>query len=525
MNNKKSIITLLLVAIIGIVGLTVAYFSSSASIENTFETSEYGVDAIETFTSPTGWQPGDETPKVLTVKNTGSVDEAVRVKVEESWKSKNNTDLPLTQGNNVAAIINFANTDDWTKVVENNKTYYYYNYKLAPTESTSTLLNSVTFNPLITNDTNCDESEANGVKTVTCSSTGDGYDGATYTLNFKIETVQYDKYQEAWNTNVSIAEEKPHPGTLTLLEKKNPISITNYTDGNIHEMYTFEHAATAQTPALTDYRYIGKDPNNYVYFNCDDPVEGEEYSYSDACEVWRILGVYDVERKVSSKYVTERRMKLVRGYELPELMYWNSGGNSGYHAWANSSLRAFLNGDYYYRRGDAESYGLKASARRMVKSAKYYLGTSNSAAGSVESIYNWERGSVVCGGCGNDPDKLYWNGVVGLMYPSDQFMVYAKGVSASCYNSPSGCSGDNAKTGWVLNSNKIVGNVNYITTWFISSTSVGNINVFYSKLNLSNDYRSYVYDYTYGVRPVLYLDASVEIIDGDGSSNNPYKLK
>ena len=37
MNNKKSIIAILLVAIIGIVGLTIAYFSSEATIENEFQ--------------------------------------------------------------------------------------------------------------------------------------------------------------------------------------------------------------------------------------------------------------------------------------------------------------------------------------------------------------------------------------------------------------------------------------------------------------------------------------------------------
>ena len=93
MKNRKSIIALLLVAIIGIVGLTVAYFSNSTSITNEFETSEYGTDVTETFTSPTGWQPGDETPKVLTVKNTGEVDEAVRIKVEEKWINKNGEEV------------------------------------------------------------------------------------------------------------------------------------------------------------------------------------------------------------------------------------------------------------------------------------------------------------------------------------------------------------------------------------------------------------------------------------------------
>ncbi len=160
MNNKKSIIALLLVAIIGIVGLTVAYFSNSASITNEFETSEYGTDVIETFTSPTGWQPGDETSKVLTVKNTGEVDEAVRIKVEEKWVNKNGEELPLTQDGNVAAQINYINEDDWTKVEVANEDYYYYyyNYKLAPDEETSELLDKVIFNPLINASTTCTDS-------------------------------------------------------------------------------------------------------------------------------------------------------------------------------------------------------------------------------------------------------------------------------------------------------------------------------------------------------------------------------
>ena len=38
MNNKKTIIALLLIAIIGIVGLTIAYFANSTDVENIFTT-------------------------------------------------------------------------------------------------------------------------------------------------------------------------------------------------------------------------------------------------------------------------------------------------------------------------------------------------------------------------------------------------------------------------------------------------------------------------------------------------------
>ena len=71
--------------------------------------------------------------------------------MEESWISKNGTTLPLKQGDNVAADIHWINEDDWTKVTIDGEDYYYYyyNYKLAPGETTSKLLDKVTFNPLI----------------------------------------------------------------------------------------------------------------------------------------------------------------------------------------------------------------------------------------------------------------------------------------------------------------------------------------------------------------------------------------
>ena len=89
MNNKKSIIALLLVAIIGIVGLTIAYFSSEATIENEFQSSDYGTTVEEVFTSPDNWTPGTTTPKTLTVTNTGNVDEAVCISYTETWTSAN----------------------------------------------------------------------------------------------------------------------------------------------------------------------------------------------------------------------------------------------------------------------------------------------------------------------------------------------------------------------------------------------------------------------------------------------------
>ena len=115
-RNNKPLIALLLLAIVGVVGVTIAYFTSNATLENIFKTAPYSTQVEEEFTSPTNWTPGTTTPKTVVAKNTGDVPVAVRVSIEEEWISGNGESLPLEQNGNKAAIINFANTSDWTLV-------------------------------------------------------------------------------------------------------------------------------------------------------------------------------------------------------------------------------------------------------------------------------------------------------------------------------------------------------------------------------------------------------------------------
>ena len=515
MNSKKSIIALLLVAIIGVVGLTMAYFTNTANIENEFRTNSYGTTVVEEFVSPDNWTPGTTTNKTLIVTNSGNIDEAVRVEYIESWTSKNGDSLPLKQNGNDAAIINWANTDDWTPVTENNKNYYYYNYKLAPTEVTSTLLDSVTFNPLITNDSNCQTTEANGTTTITCNPTENGYDGATYTLTFKVQTVQYDKYTEAWGTSFDIAAEKQHPGTQYLVEHATNSVNTEYNSETKGNMFIFTHGE--EPNQVTDYRYIGDDPKNYVKFNCDN--DGTN------CEVWRIIGIFDVERpdpEDNTQTITEKRIKLLRGNTFDNYMPWNSKytGIYGENVWTVASLQEFLNGAYLNRTGDAETYGLKESARDMIDNAKYYLGgEASSTQSSTEEMYAWERLTDVWSG---RPTSIVRE--IGLMYPSDLFMTYGNGVNDSCYNQPSssGCNSIKAQSGWIYNSNVMLGQSESLNIWFLNPVSDQPTQVF----TMYSGYRgSAAGNANFTVRPVVYLSADVEINGGTGEIDQPYILK
>ena len=292
-----------------------------------------------------------------------------------------------------------------------------------------------------------------------------------------------------------------------LKEKSNDISVTNYNDGNKGEMYTFSHEATYQTPVLTDYRYIGNEPNNYVKFNCNED--------GSVCETWRIIGVFNVDDGNGN---VEQRIKLVKQKDLEKNMAWNTAGTND---WTTATLTDFLNGDYYNRTGIAETYGLKALSRSMIDDAVYYLGAFTSSASlTAEQLYINERGNVVCGVCNSDVTKLAWTGKVGLMYPSDRYFVYEKGISGDCVNVPTSfppCYYLNT-IGWNSETRG--------STFALNSFSDSNKVVFdFNGSVLSGEVADYLrYNDRSRVLPVVYLKSNIYIANGDGSINNPYSL-
>lgn len=68
-----------------------------------------------------------------------------------------------------------------------------------------------------------------------------------------------------------------------LIVRSNSEHIDSYTDGNGRVMFTIRNNNDYE------YRYIGNDVNNYVYFNCSNADD------LNSCELWRIIGVFYVE--------------------------------------------------------------------------------------------------------------------------------------------------------------------------------------------------------------------------------------
>lgn len=197
-NKKKLIAIIILVLVINVVGSTIAYFTSNVEFTNIFNLGTYKIVTTEEFTSPTNWAPGQSIKKTIVSKNEGTIPAAVRASITEQWLDEENNDI-TNQVESGTAIINLANTNNWQK--EGN--YYYYKYPLKPGEATTTFIKSVTLNPEL-NGVTCTTS-ADG-KTKSCEATSNIL-GATYKLIITKETVQYDKYDTVWNTNVVIEGE------------------------------------------------------------------------------------------------------------------------------------------------------------------------------------------------------------------------------------------------------------------------------------------------------------------------------
>lgn len=221
MKNKKPIIALGALAVLGLIGGTIAYFTSEATFDNVFTTAVYKTKSTEVFNAPDNWLPGETITKTVTTTNEGSIPVAVRVSTSEKWTLENGNEVtfPLTidgteyytNGSRDLVTLDY-NASKGTKWLESSDTsdkHLYYYKKLAAGASTETsFLDSVTLNANVATDTQCTTNGAVGEGTVTktCTTGIKGLGKATYTLTVTVETVQADQYANAWTTAPAIAD-------------------------------------------------------------------------------------------------------------------------------------------------------------------------------------------------------------------------------------------------------------------------------------------------------------------------------
>ena len=263
------------------------------------------------------------------------------------------------------------------------------------------------------------------------------------------------------------------------------IALTNNKDNS--GIYTITHPAdsTLQIGAnenITEYRYQGASPKNYVTFNG---------------EIWRILGVFPTDDGTGN---IENRVKLIRNESIGSKK-WNTSDSDD---WTTSSLKTELNTTYLNGLNDDKN---------MIGDAKYYLGYGGS---TKDSYYKSERNSIKNI---NTNSPISWIGKIGLMYASDYGYAITNGVcDRELYALDPDCNQHN----WIYSENT--------TMWLINPMGEDSADSFCAAIVDGGTIPSQgtvlqeVKQYSYLVVPTLYLNSLVKIIGGTGTSTDPYTL-
>ena len=292
----------------------------------------------------------------------------------------------------------------------------------------------------------------------------------------------------------------------------------------------------SEIPAVTDYRYYGASPNNYI---CLDMEGG---STCPDKHLYRIIGSIYEEKENTNRIKVIKATPLTDGTTKGFSWDYTSSGSYS-NIWATitsgnysnsltsgSQLMKLLNsglwwngtsGSYYNNSTTATNvnftnYKLSDKAKSYITTSRYYLGGYNNSSGVMTNqFYTYERGTTRY-----DTNRpLYWDGMVGLMYPSDY--GYAAGntcvTGTDPYNYDGGCK--NKDWLWMTTSSDYTNN----REWLMSPNSGGSNSAFY--VGSSGCVNRYVrVSDADSARPVFYLTPSASITDGEGTSQDPYIL-
>ena len=327
--------------------------------------------------------------------------------------------------------------------------------------------------------------------------------GKTHTYTLTITFLDKDENQDD-NQNVSFSTK------VTINETKDYVEPTRF------EMLgkSIESYEVATDDPDNNIRYIGANPNNYVYFNCSDYSNQSD----STCEKWRIIGVFkNMTKEDGSK---ADLVKIIRDDSL-EYIAWDSNNVID---WSTASLQTTLNGTYY--NGTYATGAFKNdSTRNAIESVVWNLGGTadfeTSSNGLASHWYGYERGTTVYSG-----RPTIWTGKIALMYPSD----YGYATAGNSTTDRATClakelySWDNYT--WEKAEDCYSNDYLFkgVTEWTLAPYSSASDIAFYVYLG---GLVSYANARTpCGGRPAAYLKSSISLSSvGDGSSTSPYQLK
>ena len=252
------------------------------------------------------------------------------------------------------------------------------------------------------------------------------------------------------------------------------------------------------TTNANGYRYIGKEPDNWIWFNN---------------EKWRIIGSVPV---TLSNGTENDMIKLIRSEPIGSLAFNLEASNT---TWGQNSLYNLLN-NYYYGKKNGTGINYCSGYSTVAYALCNYenIGISNLS----DDYY------------GRMLEEVYWNvGVVGNTYSISTIYTLESRTKSSLVATiglmnmsdygyaTSGISHDDVKSD-ALNNNEQNNWLYNLDEWTMTPSSSSNLFAVLNSGALTQEYQQ-AYQ-SHAVRPVVYLDPSVYVVSGDGTEGNPYQI-
>lgn len=247
-----------------------------------------------------------------------------------------------------------------------------------------------------------------------------------------------------------------------------------------------------------NYRYYGANPNNYVYFNCDDYSNQS----SSTCEVWRIIGVFN--NGILTHQIKIIRNESIGTYQTTEV------GNEEIGAFTDSYLSYTLNNEAGSKEATYWSRTLgTCNLNTNYKCDFSKTGLKNTTTRDLISNVSWFIPNSIEGDL--YPNELYQGEMISIMYKSDYGYatdIRKCNIQVNLYNS-SECTENNwlflGSREWIMGTTEN----NYYKAYIVAENgAVGT----YSLTSEAN------------VRPTLYLKTEQTIKSGTGTLADPYQL-
>ena len=391
-------------------------------------------------------------------------------------------DISLNSSNNISITYQIAIEEDKTNTLSNDKIKLYLtdqnNNKIKEPVNISDLkLDDKGYRKLYINTINQNETQKyrlrawvdvdkayeitnnGGTHSIKLNSSSYKFKVNVYTVLENEETITTGA-----DTLITLTDNKDNSGLYTIIHPKDT---------------TLQIGATED---ITEYRYRGASPKNYVTFNN---------------EVWRIIGVFPTDDGTGK---IENRIKIIKDQSIGN-KYWDTNRSNN---WARpATLNTELNTTYLN--------SLDSTSQSMIGQAKYYLGGYNTSDTQKDVMYQYER--KISGSdyyYGTNPNSFI--GKLGLMYASDYGYAVSDECTQTLYNYENAtCKNNN----WLYNIK--------VNEWLLpqGASYSGRAFIVYS-VGSANYY--FVDNYQFAVRPVLYLISSAQITGGNGTSSSPYTL-